>query len=207
MEALAALLRAALEAELGSGIVETVLDHPVTFGEVSTGGLPSLSLYVGSSRAMKGPSYRLDQRITVVFDYVIAQTTFDARQRRWPAMRAVWNRIAETVWDGYHSTLDSGAKVLEAAGLYILRHSPIGEASFGMVERLHPHFRATLKFDSHGEEVDASTLVPLLGIYTGFDVVDGNFDIATVDLTNETTAQNTAPPYGYDLTVLPGYGS
>lgn len=192
LAAVAALVRAAVTADLGADMIIALYDDPRALQTITAGKLPALCIYRKSERRRRRNSAALVRDITVYFDYVLPSTALEKRSGRWPALGQVWNTIADVVIAGGHAALSDGADVLDAASLHVeLENS--AQAAYDVAEggaQNYPCFRGQLVIAHSPPEVDVATLPDFLRFAMSFDEPGG-------DHTDPLIALNiTLPAFG-----------
>jgi hypothetical protein len=190
--AVAALVRGAIIADLGPEMVVAIYDDPRVLQTLTSGKLPALSLYRASERRRRRNSTGWVHDVTVQFDYVLPSTALERRAARWPALQAVWNKIADVVIAGKHASVVAGATVLAAAGLTIEQESST-QVTYGVVEgggQNYPFFRGQVVAAFTPAEVDVNTLNDFLQFNMSFDKPGGDHGTPLIEL------NFTFPAYG-----------
>jgi hypothetical protein len=195
LSAIAALVRAAITAELGPGMVVKCYEDPRTLQVMAAADLPALCIYRKRRKSRRESSTNRVQDITVFFQYVLPATTLDKRKNRWPALDAVWDVIETVVLDGGHESVSGGADVLAAAGVQGQEDTAQCENAFseGGSETV-PIFVGSIVVTYTPDTIDLTTLHPFLEFYAAFDGYE-----------NPEVADQTNNPFTNDLVTLQGY--
>jgi hypothetical protein len=182
--AVAALVRAAIVADLGPEMAVAIYDDPRVLQTLTAGKLPALCLYRESERRRRRNSTMWVDDITVQFDYVLPSTALEKRAVRWPALQVVWHKIANVVIAGKHVSVSAGADVLAAAGLTVEQENS-AQVAYRVAEgggQNYPYFRGQLVAALTSEPADAATLNDFLRFYMSFDEPGGDHNDPTIEL-------------------------
>lgn len=192
LSAIAALVRGALLADLGAGIVVAVYEDPRALDTLAGTKLPALCIYRASERRRRRNSVDLVRDITVSFEYVLPATPLENRNERWPALQTIWNAIADVVIAGRHEAVSSGAAVLSLAGVNVEQENS-AQATYGFADgggKSYPFFRGQIAVAHTPQGVNVDDLDDFLRFYASFDAPGGDHSNPLI----EATA--TLPAYG-----------
>lgn len=196
LEAVAALVRGAITADLGADFATAIYDDPRALQILTAGKLPALSIYRVSERRRRRNSAGTISDVTIQFDYVLPATALEKRSVRWPALPAVWNCIADVLLRGKHPAVSNDAAVLTSAGLWVDQETGVS-VDYGVADgggQNYPFFRGRAMTTFTPSGVDVGTLADFLRFHMTFDKsqpVSGDSDDPLIEL---------------DVT-LPGFGS
>ncbi len=192
LAAIAALVRGALLADFGAGIVVSVFEDPRALDTLAATRLPALCIYRASERRRRRNSVDLVRDITLGLEYVLPATPLENRNERWPALQTIWNAIADVVIAGRHAAVSDGAAVLDAAGVGVEAENSV-HATYGFADgggKSYPFFRGSMLVAHTPDGVDVDTLDNFLRFYASFDEPGGDHVPPMI----EATA--TLPAYG-----------
>ncbi len=176
LSAIAALVRGALLADFGEGIVVGVYEDPRALDTLAATKLPALCIYRAAERRRRRNSTDLVRDITVSFDYVLPATPLENRNERWPALQTVWNAIADVVIAGKHDAVSAGSAVLDIAGVNVEQENS-AQATYGFADgggKSYPLFRGQIVVAFTPEGIDVETLDDFLRFYASFDEPGGD---------------------------------
>jgi hypothetical protein len=192
LSAIAALVRGALLADFGAGIVVVVYEDPRALDTVHATKLPGLCIYRASERRRRRNSVDLVRDVTVSFDYVLPATPLENRNERWPALQEIWNAIADVVIAGKHAAVSSGDPVLSLAGVNVEQENS-AQATYGFADgggKSYPFFRGQIVIAHTPEGVNVDDLDDFLRFYASFDAPGGDHTSPLIEATE------TLPAYG-----------
>lgn len=156
--AIATLAGGALAADLGASILDGVYRDPRTLQTLASGKLPALCVYRLSEVRRREDSTSLVRDVDVVFDYVLPSTSLDKRDKRIPALQAVWNLIADTMAAGHHAAVEDNAAVLDEVCAGVLDERM--RVEYGFAEggsELYPFLRGRI-IVAHSPDPDWSAM-------------------------------------------------
>jgi hypothetical protein len=200
LSAVAALVRGAIQADLGADVLVKVFEDPRNLFTIAALDLPALCVHRAAERSYQRNSTQLVDQITVAFEYALPSTSRDEQGGRWPTLQAVWRSLRRALLAGKHPAVSSGVDVLAAAGSQTLRDSARvvqytlaegGRDTEPALRPRHPIFMAQAVIEFVEPEVDVLTLNDFLRFHMSFDEPGGD---------------HTEPLIVLDVT-LPAYGS
>lgn len=169
LEAIAALVHGAIQADLGNGVLKGIFRDPRDLLTLQASQLPALAIYRTRERRVRHTEDQLAHVITVTFEYLLPATALQAREGRWPALQAVWGTLSDAVLAGSHEAVSDGASVLELAECYAEEDS--ADVLYGLAEDSaanYPRFIGTIVVRHVADAVDVSALNDFLTLYTAF---------------------------------------
>lgn len=149
LEALLALLKTALNAEIGvpqDAAVATTHLWPITTGRLPVAAYPALAIWRTRETFLPRITGPHDQRVTLRIAYVLPPTPLDRLGVRWPLLRRAWEELTTYFLAGSHPSHEDGEDVLTAAG-FIDFDVPGAVVDYGTApadEDVLPRFEATI---------------------------------------------------------------
>lgn len=178
IDAIAALVRGAIQADLGADVLVAVYSDPRNLFTIPASQLPALCVHRVSQRTRRESSTQLVDDVVVGFEYALPSTSTDDRGARWPTLAAVWRSLSRAVLAGKHPAVSSGADVLLAAGVWaegedarVLQYTLVegGRDDAPDMRPRHPIFIAQIGVKVAEDEGDASALNDFLRFHMSFD--------------------------------------
>lgn len=177
IEAIAALVRGAIQADVGPEALLAVYEDPRDLYTIAADKLPALCVYRAGETRVRRSSAGVDHDITVGFDYAMPSANLDQKARRWPKLAAVWASISDAVIAGKHAAVDDGTEVLVAAATQA--DEDTARASYSMaqggrdsnpqIKELYPILRGTIVVTHRPYDIDVPVLDAFLQLNTSFD--------------------------------------
>lgn len=211
LAAVAALVVAAARSDLHSRVISGAYEDPRDLSDLNNTELPALSVYRASEDNEQRHSGELVSKVTIRFEYVLADVHKDRRGDQWPTLVKVWRSIVKAVTAGSHAAASGGALVLDIACVDVQptyrRHVQYGFAKYG--GKTFPSFRGDIVADFYPlDGVATATLDDFLAHVTVW-AQPGDTDNSA--LTGAVDTPPLDPPdddyLADDATTLPAYGS
>lgn len=178
IDAIAALVRGAIRADLGDDVLVRVFEDPRNLFTIAAADLPALCVHRAAERMERRNSTQLIDVITVGFEYALPSTSVDDKAARWPTLAAVWRSLSRALVAGKHAAVSSGAEVLQAAGAWVPEDSPRvlqytlaegGRDTEPDMRARHPVLLAQAVVEYTPSEVDVASLDDFLTFHMSFD--------------------------------------
>ncbi len=180
LAAIAALVRAAIAADVGADALTKVYAEPRPPHDLDDNDLPVLVVRRGRERWKRRSSTSRVRLIDVLFEYTLPSADVaEERELRWPTLHTVWESLCIAVLDGVHEAVDDGAEVLEAASVVADEDTPDVRYLLGAGGRetdaeqrfRRPFFSGVITVEHDPEAVDATTLDKFLSLHASYDLV------------------------------------
>lgn len=169
LRAIAALVRGAVAAELGEGMIAALYSDPRSLQVLSAKSLPALCLFRKSRKSRQESSTSRVVDIVVGIHYLLPASDPEQRELRWPALDAVFDVIEQVVIDGKHASVQGGAEVLLAAGVQAQRDTAKAQNALAQGGEEYPMLIGEITITYSPAEVVASDLDDFLEFYAAFD--------------------------------------
>lgn len=179
-----ALLMAAINADIGEimvhdggssvNAVEATQLHPLDM-ENTADGQCRLSAYRIRSRPTRTTMQRIDHVATVQFDYISPSCSKEQLDARWPLLEHVWQKLVETIDNGYHEAYLDGEFALGNVIKLDLSTAQKIELFAPGSEYTFPAFRGQMDITWRGEETaEARTYYPALSFAVSLPRTESN---------------------------------
>jgi len=176
--AIAALVRGAIQADLGADVLVKVFKDPRNLFTIAAADLPALCVHRVRQKRRRLNSTQLVDDIVVGFEYAMPSTSTEEREARWPTLVPVWESLSRAVLDGKHPAVSDGADVLLAVNTWadeesaqVLQYTFVegGRDSEPAMRARHPIFIAQIVVTNTPAEIDPATLNDFLRFHMAFD--------------------------------------
>lgn len=216
LTAIAALVRGAIEADLGAQALKAVYAEPRPPHDLDEAELPTLAIFRTRDRWRRRNSASRINAITVTFEYTLPGANVrEERALRWPTLQAVWGSLVGAVVNGHHIAVADDAAVLNAAGVFVLQESPDARYELAAGGRegdaeqnpRRPFFRGVIDIEYEPSGVDPLTLDKFLSLHASYDIVQ---TAETADTPSQPGVSTDEGPVETDLEdfeiadILPG---
>lgn len=208
IEAIAALVRAAVQSDVGRDTLVKVYEDPRVLMSIADSDRPVLCVYRESWKTRTRESGIVVEDTVIAFDYAMANVTLDEKAAAWPVLVAVARSISRAVIARSHVAVSDGADVLTAAGIddvdadsFTAKPSMAqsGREQNDQLNELCPVVQARITVTWSEADVDPATLDNFLELYTAFDEPGGDF----TDPLMGADSSGSTPDDSTDIVTLP----
>jgi hypothetical protein len=196
-------LTTAMPAEDARAAIQTTSRRPFVLGVEGEGALPALHCYRVRSRTSQFTAVHLDYINTLQFTYATPACSQDLLDERWAILDRVWRIALKALKRGKHPAHNSGADVLEAAGVVKVDYAT-GRKQEAFIEHggsTFPGFVAEIDVTwRNPADEDTSALYPALSFDSQFFVdTDGDTSGTPDVIARALTEAGEADPDGKDF--------
>lgn len=145
---------ATLAATLGEDAVATVAKWPVSQpSQVGANNLPVLAISRLEERDESDTISDDNERTTIRIAYIADATPVDARDARWPLLRAVWSAVKRALREGVYPQFGDSEGDMSKAGVtaYVSGSARVQYALLQGADTFYPSFVATMTFEASNE--------------------------------------------------------